>query len=247
MLHQLAHQGQHVAVAVGCAGLQGKPLVQCQGFVLEQRVEALQRGLGQFAAADHQGRQGIEAVSHVAGVFEALESLARPHGVAAVAGGQAQVGQRQPGQRAAAGAGAVGRVGAVGFVGIKGPGPVVEQLACHLGAHGLAHGVHALRVHLGQLLGDVGFGGQGQHQILEGGVQLGVAQHRAHGGDERRVERFGGHRAGFGDGLERTAQGQALCRFPAVEGVGVMGQQHQQLGVGVVALQHHRGAETAQQ
>ncbi len=48
-------------------------------------------------------------------------------------------------------------------------------------AHGFAHGVDALRVHHVQLLGDVGLRGQGQHQLLEGRVQLRVAQHGAQG------------------------------------------------------------------
>jgi hypothetical protein len=55
-------------------------------------------------------------------------------------------------------------------------------------AHGFAHGVHALRVDDVQLLGDVGFVGQRQHQLLEGGVQRRVAQHRAHGLDEGVVQ-----------------------------------------------------------
>ena len=37
-----------------------------------------------------------------------------------------------------------------------------------------------------------------------------------------------------------------MSRFPAVERVGVVRQQGQQLGVGVVEVQHHRRAETAQ-
>ena len=68
-------------------------------------------------------------------------------------------------------------------MGFKRPFPVGLQGGGQLQAHGVAHGVDALRVHHVQLLGDVGFAGQGQHQFLEGGVQRGVTQHGAHGVD----------------------------------------------------------------
>lgn len=43
-----------------------------------------------------------------------------------------------------------------------------------------------------------------------------------------------------------TSQGQALTGLPAVEGVRVMGQQCQQLCVGVVKVQHYGRGKAAQ-
>jgi len=69
--------------------------------------------------------------------------------------------------------------------------PVGAQGQRQFGAHGFAHGVDALRVHHVQLLGDVGLRRQGEHQLLEGGVQAGMAQHSTHGLDEGRAQDFG--------------------------------------------------------
>ena len=82
-------------------------------------------------------------------------------------------------QELSAAAGLVGR-GAVALahlVRLEGPGPVVPQLACHLRAHGLAHGVHALRVDLGKLLGDVGLGRQGQRIAHNSSLSINLLVH----------------------------------------------------------------------
>ena len=247
VFEQLAHSGQHVATPVGRTGLQGKPFVDDQRLVVEHGVKALQRIGRQGAAADHQGRQRVEAVGHIAGVFEALVGFAGPHSVAAVRSRHTQHGERQAGQSAAARAQAVGAVGAVVFVGVKGPGPVLAQAQGELAAHGFAHGVDALRVDHRHLLGDVGFGRQGEHQLFEGGVQCRVAQHGAQGLHRVVAQRCGAGRAIHGQGLQRVAQHQALAGFPAVEGIAVVCQQQAQLGVVVFGLQNHRGREAAQQ
>ncbi|MNT82081.1 hypothetical protein D3C72_2217600 [compost metagenome] len=102
MLHELAHGGQHVAATVWRASLQRKPLVDDQGFVLKQGMEAGERGCSQFAAAGYEGRQGVEAVGHVAGRFEALIRLAGPDPIARLLRGDAQHVQCQSAERAAA-------------------------------------------------------------------------------------------------------------------------------------------------
>ena len=208
-------------------------------------MEAGQGLFGQRVAALHQRAQGGKAVGHVAGVLEALVGFAGPHGVTALCGGQAQHVQGHACQRTAPAGDWVGRVGAGVLVGLESGQPVVVQGLRQLQAHGLAHRVDALRVHHGQLFGDVGFGRQRQHQFLEGGVQLGVAQHAAHGVQVGVVQRGGAI-----GGIQR-AQGplqcQPLARFPAVERVGVVGQQQQPLRIGQLYLQQHRRAEATQQ
>lgn len=106
-------------------------------------------------------------------VLEALVRAAGPDHLATVRGGQAQLVQRQAGQFAATGGDRVGRVGAGVLVLIESPGPVGLQGGGQLQRHRVAHGVDALRVHYVQLVGDVVLIGQGEHQGLEGGVQIG--------------------------------------------------------------------------
>jgi hypothetical protein len=55
------------------------------------------------------------------------------------------------------------------------------------------------------------------------------------------------HRLAVAQGGLDAAERQALAGFPAVEGVAVVGQQHQQVGIGQAVVQHHRGREVAQQ
>ena len=170
---------QHVATVVGAACLQGKPFVQHQRVVLEQLVKARQGRFCQGMATAHQGRQGVEALGHVARVFDLLVGLAGPNAVARAARCQAQHGQGQPSQRAAPAAGGVWAVGALGMVVLPRPDPIGLQCQRQFHAQGFAHAVDALRIDHGQLLGNVVFRGQGQHQLFEGGVQLRVVQHGA--------------------------------------------------------------------
>lgn len=138
------------------ARLQGKPLVDDQGFVLEQSVEAGQGRGGQLMAAGDQGCEGVEAVGHVAGVLETLVGLAGPDGIARGLGGDAQHVQGHAAECAAAGRHAVGSVATGVLVLFPGPFPIGLQGQRQFGAHGFAHGVDTLRVHHVQLLGDVG-------------------------------------------------------------------------------------------
>ena len=101
MLHELAHTRQNVASTVGRAGLQGKPFVNHQRFVLEHFVEQGQGLLRQGMAAHHQGRQSVEAVGHVARVLELLVDAAGCDRICAVHGGHAQHAHGQSGQGAA--------------------------------------------------------------------------------------------------------------------------------------------------
>ena len=87
-----------------------------------------------------------------------------------------------PGQSAAAGAAGAGPGAAAHRVSLDHQDAPV---AAGVRAQRLAHGMHALRVHRVQLLGDVALGRQGQHQFLEGCVQRGVAQYVAHGLHQR--------------------------------------------------------------
>ncbi len=248
VLHQQAHHGQHAAVALGRMGLQGEPLVQRQRLVAEQAVKPRQRARRQLVAAVDQRAERVQAVGHVAGVLDALVGLAGPHAVAAGGGAQAQHVQRQAGQRAAAAGHRIGCVGAVVLVLGPGPLPVVVQRGGQLHLHGLAHRVDALRIDHVELVGDVVLVGQLQHQGLEGGVQLGVAQHRPQGFDVCIIQRRGACLVNAGSYVfQSNAQTQALPGFPAVEGVAVVRQQVQQLGVVIHAFQFHRGREAAQQ
>ena len=90
VLHELTHDGQNMAVAIRCAGLQAKPFVDHQGLVLEQGMEHLECLGGQFMATDHQGNEGIEAVGHVVRIFESLQGFAGPNRCAFVYGSQTQ-------------------------------------------------------------------------------------------------------------------------------------------------------------
>jgi hypothetical protein len=102
MGHELAHRGQHVAVAIASAGLQGKPFVQHQSFVLEQGVKAGNSGDSQRVATIDQGAQGVEAVGHVACILEALQGFAGPDRVTRLPCGDAELAQGHAGQGAAA-------------------------------------------------------------------------------------------------------------------------------------------------
>ncbi len=127
------------------------------------------------------------------------------------------------------------------------PFPVRLQRHGQLLAHGLAHRVHALRIDHVELLGDVALGGQGEYQFLEGGVQRWMAQHVAHRGDEARRQQFplqhavgGDVQRRVADGLDGDAQREALAGLPAVERVGVVREQREQLRVCGLDVQQHR-------
>ncbi len=83
-----------------------------------------------------------------------------------------------------------------------------------------------LRINYLQLLGDIGFGGQGQHQFLECGVQRVVAQDPAHRLQSGGVEHLD-RRHGIGRLRQRgqcATQGQSLAGLPAVERIAVVRQ-----------------------
>ena len=245
MLQQLLDAREGAAVgALGHARLQREPLVDDQRLVLEGGMEMRQRALGEFGMGIDERGKRTEALGHVVSVLDALEGAARPDAVAAPGGVQAEHRQRQVGQGAPAGRHRVGRVGADDLVGFEGPGPVVVQLACELRQHEFAHAVDALRMDRVELLREQLFVGQFQHQGLERGVEVRLAQHAAHGVDEGGVE----HRFAFAaDRAQQARGGQALAGVPAVEGVAVVLQQHQQVGVGQGLDQDHRRREAAQQ
>ena len=198
-------------------------------------MEALQRLRGQRALAFQQCTQGTHAVGHVGSILEALVGLARPHHVTGIACDAAQVFQRQAGQRAAAGADRFGHIGAGILVGLVQRQPVFGKRVCHLLAQRLAHQLDALRIDGVEFFRDFQLIRQGQHQLLEGGIQRRVAQHGTQGfqrgGIQDLCRRLGGLHGGHG-----LRHHQALGSFPAVEGVAVM-RQAVQLGGFVFALQ----------
>ena len=108
--------------------------------------------------------------------------------------------------------------------------------------------MHALRVDHAELVRDVVLGRQSECELLEGRIQLGVAQHLAQGLNQCWRQGLHGAQVGIAaQGLHGALQHQALAGFPAVEGVAVVGQQaHERVGVQAV-VQHHRGAESPQQ
>ena len=53
--------------------------------------------------------------------------------------------------------------------------------------------------------------------------------------------------SGSSYGIGSDAQAQALCGFPAVEGIAVVGQQGEQFGLGEWVVQQDGGAQAAQQ
>ena len=242
--HQLAHQRQHMAVAVGRTGLQCEPFVEYQLVTLEHGVETLQCLAGQRVAAGDQGAQRMEPVGHVAGLLEALERAGRPCVGAAA---QAGHGQGHAGQRTLATGDRVGAVGAGVGVVVEGLLPVVKECGGQLQAHRFAHGMDLLRVDHVELLGDIGLGWQAQRQFLERGIQRRMAQNATHRLQEGRREHRANRCVGrLGQRRQCAAQRQALAGFPAVERVAVVGQQVQQLRVAVVEAQQHRRAEAAQ-
>ena len=114
-------------------------------------------------------------------------------------------------------------------------------------AHGFAHRVNALRIDHLKLLGQVGFRRQRQHQVLEGGIQRGLLQHLAHGADIGIIQHASPRNICVTSyECDSAIDGQALPGFPAVEGVAVVREQVQQLGIGVVEFKHHGRGEVAQ-
>ena len=191
-----------------------------------------------------QRRQRALRIGHVDGVLEALEGAARPDRIGRARGVEAEHRERQVGERAAARRHRVGRVPPADLVRLEGPGPVVAQRARQLALQRFARRVDAQRVAGIELLGDVAFARQGQHQFLERGIERRIAQHAAHRLDEAVIERDGpGARAPPRSGAER----EALAGFPAVERIGVVREQDQQVGVGQAVDQRDRRREAAQQ
>ena len=125
--------------------------------------------------------------------------------------------------------------------------PVFGQRVGHLLAQRFAHHLDALRIDAVQLFGDFQFVRQGQHQLFEGSIQRGVAQHGAQGVERGGIQHLCGHLRRLHGG-HRLRHHQALRGFPAVEGVAVVGQAVQ-LGRLVLALQFQpdRRRELAQQ
>ena len=105
------------------------------------------------------------------------------------------------------------------------------QVARQLRQHRFAHGVDALRIDAVERLGEGILIGQFEHQGLECRIELRVAQHGAHRVEEGRVEHCFARACLGADGRQQALAGQALPGFPAVEGVAVVLQQHQQVGI----------------
>ena len=111
------------------------------------------------------------------------------------------------------------------------------QGAGQLQLDAFARRVNALRIDHVELLGHIGFARQGQHQLLESRIQLGVTQHAAHRVDEARVQldvTIAVHRA------QDAAQRQLLAGFPTVERIVVVAEQGKQSVIAQLGFQHHR-------
>jgi len=96
-----------------------------------------------------------------------------------------------------------------------------------------------------ELLGDVGLGRQGEHQVFERSVQSRVAQHGAQGLQQGSIQHLRGFAVCF-DGGQGRIQAQALRGFPLVERVGVVRQEGEQLSWCDVMRHHHGCTETTQ-
>ncbi len=118
-------------------------------------MKTIQRLLCQGVAAIDQRVQGIEAVGHVGCVLERLQGFAGPQRVSRLHGGQAQVVQSHPGQSAPPAGQRIRTVGSVVAMGLIDPLPIRVQGTRQLQAHGLAHDMNGLGIHLIELLGDV--------------------------------------------------------------------------------------------
>ena len=194
-------------------------------------------------AGMNQRRQRRGAVGHVAGIVEL-----QPRQVQLRRSGRdQQIRQGQVFQCPLAGRQGVRAVLARRLVGV-----VLRQQfglqGCRDGrAHELARRVDRLRIDLRHALGDDGFRRQDQGQLAEGRIERVVGQQGALRGDEGLVQHQG-LAGGDGDGqFQQAFHGQALARFPAVDGIAVVTEQVQQLRIGIVVLQHHGRGKVAQQ
>ena len=166
-------------------------------------------------------------------VLDALVGAARPHGVAAARGvrGTASASARLASARRPAETG-VGLVAAAHLVGLEGPLPVGAPAAApaaqrivsrtawmRCGSHGLE-----LLGHVASRLGSV------STSSLKAASSARVAQHAAQRVERRPSSSVAPRRRRSAH--DRTRASASRCAgFPAVEGVGVVRQQHQQFGV----------------
>ena len=199
--------------------------------------------------AVHQRHQRGVAVGHLARILEALVGPARPHPIAGHHGIQHQHLQRQVGQGATAGLFRVGPVAFENLVRLKRPNPIRVQALRQLAAQLLTQPVDALWVDDHAAIGQIAFARRGEHQLFEGGVQRRIAQHLAHGLHKCLVQRrqIGLVLCRAGQRGHQPAQAQALTGLPAVEGVAVVLQQHQQRAIVQPVVQMRRCRQAAQQ
>ena len=125
--------------------------------------------------------------------------------------------------------------------------PRVAEPLAERRAQELAHGVDAVDVDLGHLLGDVGLGWQDQRLGDELMVQGGLVQRVCERVDQPVVQAQRPPGAVLGNQSEHQLQGIALARFPAHEGIGIVRHEKAPVGVLGVALENDRRREAAQQ
>ena len=122
---------------------------------------------------------------------------------------------------------------------------VGRQHIGHLSAHHLAPVPDRLRIggaaHVGKALRQVILGRQPHAQGAEGRIQRVVGDQLA-----QRIQVIRIRGRAIADHLHQGGFGQLAAGLPSVEGVGVMGQQKDLIGLGCLTLQDHRGRESAQ-
>ena len=241
VLHQLSDFVQRVGQAR--AGLQAEPLVHDLGVVLPLRVESVERCLAFRPVVLHQGGECGQGVGHVVGGFNLFQATL----AGLVVAGFRQVAQAQVFQRTLRHVCGVEPVGLAVIVAPVEGGEAVFQLLGERAPHEFPRRVDSVDIDGLALVGQVGFGGQGQRLGDQGRIQAGVFQcgaKRLHEGWFQ-IRRDTALQSG-NQGQQRVDR-QRLTGIPAIEGVRIVGEQKGQFLVAALNVEFNRRGEAAQQ
>ncbi|EXI68804.1 MAG: hypothetical protein AW07_04302 [Candidatus Accumulibacter sp. SK-11] len=223
--------------------LHRKPLVDHQRLALPAFVEGRQRLPALFAVVLREDGEGGELVAHVVRRRK-LAHRQRLHGVRCQF---AEISQAEVAQCPPAGCCRRCLVRTVGRQGLVALREAVVQPLRQETAEAVARGMQRVRVDDRHLFGQRCLAGQRQDLCREGGVAVGIPQDLPEGVGEacRPVGCAAG--SGVGGAGEDQPAGEALARFPAIEGIAVVGEEEVQLVIAPVVIEDHRRRKTAQQ
>ena len=226
----------------GCR-LQTEPLVDDQRVILEPVVERGKSLLVLRQSIVHKAGQGRHAVGHVVGIDVLIKAgLMDLHVIEKREIGQAKVFQAAPSDSIG-----IGRVQALILHRRHDSFEVLGQFLCHGLAHHLSGGMDCNRVGHDHGLGQLRFRRQSQGQRQKCRVGLTVCQ----GGPESSHEGLRDLRFPIlgkgGDNFQDHIRRQALPRFPAIEGITVVGKQERQVLMAVREAELDRSGKITQQ